>query len=166
MHSDADDRLTIGEAAAYLGVAPHTLRAWTRAGRVAAVRTAGGHRRYRRADLDELLGAAKAGSARRGARPSRPRRAPAQEAQPRRPSGGLSLLAQVGELFESLQPDEVVSAIATLLTESLACDSAAVSRYDAASDTVATLIDTSGMRVAGDWAAPLRPRRLPRHGAR
>ena len=39
MRTHNDDRLTIGEAAAYLGVAPHTLRAWTREGRVVATRT-------------------------------------------------------------------------------------------------------------------------------
>jgi len=143
MRTDTDDRITIGEAAAYLGVAPHTLRAWTREGSVPATRTAGGHRRYRRADLDELLGAARASSAR--PRPASP--VDDRAATPPAGRGGPSLLVQVGELFESLQPEEVVSAIATLLTEALSCDSAAVSTYDATRDAVATLIDTSGVET-------------------
>ena len=144
MHTHNDNSLAIGEAAAYLGVAPHTLRAWTREGRVAATRTAGGHRRYRQADLDELLGAASSAALRKPAAPATSSRSVATGDRAPEARGGPSLLAQVGELFESLRPDEVVSAIAGLLTEALACDSVAVSRYDATDDTVETLIDTSG----------------------
>src|ERR687887_2166801 len=47
--------LTLGQAAKYLGVAQSTIRKWSDDGRVAAFYTPGGHRRYRRADLDEFL---------------------------------------------------------------------------------------------------------------
>ena len=47
--------LTLGQAAAYLGVAQSTLRKWTDSGRVPAFKTPGGHRRYRRRDLDNFL---------------------------------------------------------------------------------------------------------------
>jgi excisionase family DNA binding protein len=49
------DWLTLGEAAAYLGVAQSTIRKWSDAGRVQAFKTPGGHRRFRREDLDAYL---------------------------------------------------------------------------------------------------------------
>ena len=49
------DWLTLGQAAKYLGVAQSTLRKWTDGGRVPAFKTPGGHRRYRRRDLDSFL---------------------------------------------------------------------------------------------------------------
>jgi excisionase family DNA binding protein len=59
--------LTLGQAARFLGVAQSTIRKWSDQGRVPAFYTPGGHRRYRRADLETFLarsgpsGAAKAG---------------------------------------------------------------------------------------------------------
>ena len=47
--------LTLGQAAKYLGVAQSTIRKWTDAGRLPAFKTPGGHRRYRRGDLDAFL---------------------------------------------------------------------------------------------------------------
>ena len=47
--------LTLGQAAKYLGVAQSTMRKWSDLGRVAAFYTPGGHRRYRRTDLDRFL---------------------------------------------------------------------------------------------------------------
>jgi excisionase family DNA binding protein len=49
------DWLTLGQAAKYLGVAQSTIRKWSDQGRVPAFYTPGGHRRYRRADLDAFL---------------------------------------------------------------------------------------------------------------
>jgi excisionase family DNA binding protein len=49
------DWLTLGQAAKYLGVAQSTIRKWSNQGRVPAFYTPGGHRRYRRADLDNFL---------------------------------------------------------------------------------------------------------------
>ena len=47
--------LTLGRAADYLGVAKGTLRRWADQGRVPAFYTPGGHRRFRRPDLDAFL---------------------------------------------------------------------------------------------------------------
>jgi excisionase family DNA binding protein len=49
------DWLTLGQAARFLGVAQSTIRKWSDQGRVPAFYTPGGHRRYRRADLDAFL---------------------------------------------------------------------------------------------------------------
>jgi excisionase family DNA binding protein len=49
------DWLTLGQAAKYLGVAQSTIRKWSDGGRLPAFYTPGGHRRYRRADLDDFL---------------------------------------------------------------------------------------------------------------
>jgi excisionase family DNA binding protein len=53
--SGEPDWLTLGQAAKYLGVAQSTIRKWSDQGRVPAFYTPGGHRRYRRADLDNFL---------------------------------------------------------------------------------------------------------------
>jgi len=49
------DWLTLGQAAKHLGVAQSTIRKWSDSGRVPAFYTPGGHRRYRRGDLDAFL---------------------------------------------------------------------------------------------------------------
>ena len=49
------DWLTLGQAAKYLGVAQSTIRKWSDVGRLPAFYTPGGHRRYRRGDLDDFL---------------------------------------------------------------------------------------------------------------
>jgi excisionase family DNA binding protein len=51
----APEWLTLGQAAKYLGVAQSTMRKWSDVGRLSAFYTPGGHRRYRRADLDQFL---------------------------------------------------------------------------------------------------------------
>ena len=52
---ETSEWLTLGQAANYLGVAPSTIRTWSDAKRVAFIKTPGGHRRYRRSDLDAFL---------------------------------------------------------------------------------------------------------------
>jgi excisionase family DNA binding protein len=49
------DWLTLGQAAKFLGVAQSTIRKWSDQGRLPAFYTPGGHRRYRRSDLDAFL---------------------------------------------------------------------------------------------------------------
>src|SRR5947199_10076852 len=49
------DWLTLGHAGKCLGVAQSTIRKWSDLGRVPAFYTPGGHRRYKRADLDAFL---------------------------------------------------------------------------------------------------------------
>ncbi len=50
-----NDWLTLGQAAKYLGVAQSTIRKWSDLGRLPAFYTPGGHRRYRRSDLETFL---------------------------------------------------------------------------------------------------------------
>jgi excisionase family DNA binding protein len=50
--STENDWLNLGEAAEVLGVHPATVRAWSDRGELPTQRTAGGHRRFRRADLE------------------------------------------------------------------------------------------------------------------
>ena len=52
---DDSEWLTLGQAARFLGVAQSTIRKWSDAGRVPAFYTPGGHRRYRRSDLEAFL---------------------------------------------------------------------------------------------------------------
>src|SRR3954447_10469464 len=59
------DWLTLGQAAKYLGVAQSTIRKWSDQGLLSAFYTPGGHRRFRRRDLDSFL----AGSGRGGPGP-------------------------------------------------------------------------------------------------
>ena len=47
--------MTLGQAAKYLGVAQSTIRKWSDDGKLPAFYTPGGHRRYRRGDLDAFL---------------------------------------------------------------------------------------------------------------
>src|SRR4029078_5671523 len=46
--------LTLGQAARFLRVAQHTIRKWSGQGRVPAFYTPGGHRRFRRGDLESF----------------------------------------------------------------------------------------------------------------
>ena len=51
-----DKIFSISEAAEYLGVSALTLRNWERQAKIRAFRTPGGHRRFRKSDLDVILG--------------------------------------------------------------------------------------------------------------
>jgi excisionase family DNA binding protein len=50
-----DELLTPAEAAHRLGVTPNTVTRWSRAGRISAIQTIGGHRRYRRSEIERVL---------------------------------------------------------------------------------------------------------------
>ena len=52
-----DELIAPAEACAMLGVTDQTLRRWVDLGHLAAVRTPGGHRRYRRSDVEALSAA-------------------------------------------------------------------------------------------------------------
>jgi excisionase family DNA binding protein len=58
------DWLTLGQAATYLGVAQSTVRKWSDSGRLPAFYTPGGHRRFRRRDLDSFLSGSRGAPAR------------------------------------------------------------------------------------------------------
>ena len=47
--------MTLGQAAKFLGVAQSTIRKWSDHGRIPTFYTPGGHRRYRRGDLETFL---------------------------------------------------------------------------------------------------------------
>ena len=48
--------LTISQAAEYLSVSNRTLRDWDKTGKLKSYKTDGGHRRYRKEDLDAFIG--------------------------------------------------------------------------------------------------------------
>jgi excisionase family DNA binding protein len=50
------DLLSIGEASEYLRVSIDTLRRWAKKGRIEALRSPGGHRYFKRTDLDRIFG--------------------------------------------------------------------------------------------------------------
>ena len=60
--------LTLGQAAAFLGAAQSTLRKWADAGRLPTFYTPGGHRRFRRDDLDAFLAGSRPAPAAAGER--------------------------------------------------------------------------------------------------
>jgi excisionase family DNA binding protein len=61
-----NDWLTLGQAAKFLGVAQSTIRKWSDLGRVPAFYTPGGHRRYKRGDLEDFLENSGPGKSERG----------------------------------------------------------------------------------------------------
>jgi len=57
MDTDGDNALlTPAEVAAMFRVSPKTVTRWARAGKLTALRTLGGHRRFRAAEVRDLLG--------------------------------------------------------------------------------------------------------------
>lgn len=57
--------LTLGQAAAFLGAAQSTVRKWADGGQLPAFYTPGGHRRFRRGDLEAFLAVPRGGPASR-----------------------------------------------------------------------------------------------------
>lgn len=57
---ETDALLTPAEVAAMFRVDPKTVTRWADAGKLTAIRTLGGHRRYREAEVRALLGGASA----------------------------------------------------------------------------------------------------------
>src|SRR5680860_938877 len=53
--SDAEALLTPAEVAALFRVDPKTVTRWAKAGKLSSIRTLGGHRRYREAEVRSLL---------------------------------------------------------------------------------------------------------------
>ncbi len=52
---ERDPLLTPGEVAALFRVDPKTVTRWAKAGKLTAIRTLGGHRRYRSSEVHRLL---------------------------------------------------------------------------------------------------------------
>ena len=55
-HEGPDELLTPAEVAALFRVDPKTVTRWAKAGKLTSIRTLGGHRRYRAAEVRALLG--------------------------------------------------------------------------------------------------------------
>jgi excisionase family DNA binding protein len=60
MAADQNDLLTPAEVAVLFRVNPKTVTRWARAGKISAIRTLGGHRRFRRAEIEAVLRAEEA----------------------------------------------------------------------------------------------------------
>lgn len=58
MTTHPDEILTPAEVARIFRVNPKTVTRWARAGKVPAIKTLGGHRRFRRTDVEAALAAA------------------------------------------------------------------------------------------------------------
>lgn len=50
-----DELLTPAEVASLFRVNPKTVTRWARAGKITAIRTLGGHRRFRRSEIEKYL---------------------------------------------------------------------------------------------------------------
>jgi excisionase family DNA binding protein len=53
---DSEALLTPAEVATMFRVDPKTVTRWAKAGKLSAIRTLGGHRRYRESEVRDLLG--------------------------------------------------------------------------------------------------------------
>ena len=53
--ADGDQLFTPAEAARRLGVTPNTVTRWSRAGKISAIQTMGGHRRFRRSEIERVV---------------------------------------------------------------------------------------------------------------
>jgi excisionase family DNA binding protein len=60
--SSRDELLTPAEVAAMFRVNPKTVTRWARAGKISAIRTLGGHRRFRAEEIRQFLDQVEEGS--------------------------------------------------------------------------------------------------------
>ncbi len=130
--------LSVQLAARRLGVSPDTIRRWTDSGFLPCIRTAGGHRRMRREDVDELATLV-AASDQAAARLAREREVD-------------TLVDASVALTSRLDLPELLGEIARRVTATLDCHFCAVSEYDPETDVVSVLADydRNGQRIA-DW---------------
>jgi excisionase family DNA binding protein len=132
--------LSVQLAARRLGVSSHTIRRWTASGVLPCIRTAGGHRRIKQEDVDELARAvAGAGGDQLAARLARGREVE-------------TLVETSIALTSCLDLTELLGEIARRLTAILDCHFCAVSDYDDETNMVRVLadFDRHGRRVT-DW---------------
>jgi len=127
--------VSVGQAARALGVTSDTVRRWTSTGLLPCVRTAGGHRRIAREDVEELRRAIGA-SGHLEARRAREREA--------------DTLAQASiDLVSVLDRQELLATIARHVTRLCECHSCAISEYHADGNFVRILaeFDSRGHRL-------------------
>ena len=130
--------LSVQLAARRLGVSPHTIRRWTASGFLPCTRTAGGHRRIKQEDVDELAKLAGGGD-HLAVRLAREREVE-------------TLVETSIALTSRLDLPELLAEIARRMTAILDCHFCAISDYDEQSATMRVLadFDRHGHRVA-DW---------------
>jgi excisionase family DNA binding protein len=130
--------LSVQLAARRLGVSPHTIRRWTASGFLPCTRTAGGHRRIKQEDIDELASLI-GDSNHLAARLARERELE-------------TLVGTAVALSAQLDLSELLAEIAKRMTSLLNCHFCAVSDYDEETRTVRVLadFDHSGRRWP-DW---------------
>jgi excisionase family DNA binding protein len=130
--------LSVQLAARRLGVSPHTIRRWTASGFLPCTRTAGGHRRIKQEDIDELASLI-GDSNHLAARLARERELE-------------TLVTTSVALSAQLDLAELLAEIAKRVTSLLNCHFCAVSDYDEETRTVRVLadFDHSGRRWP-DW---------------
>jgi excisionase family DNA binding protein len=119
--------LTVQTAARRLGVSPDTVRRWTSEGILPCVRTAGGHRRIRKDDVDDFVHLIK------GESPLAARQAHERAMD--------ALVETSVALAEQVNTGELLKELARRLTGILGCHFCAISNYDAEAQTVTTLAD-------------------------
>jgi len=130
--------LSVQRAARRLGVSPYTIRRWTESGLLPCIRTAGGHRRIKQEDVDELA-LLTAGGDRVAARLARERE--------------METLVEASVALTSrLDLTSLLVEIARRLSAILDCHFCAISDFDEASTMVHVLadFDRHGQRVT-DW---------------
>ncbi len=127
--------LSTQAAARRLGVAPHTLRRWAASGIIACVRTAGGHRRFRQEDVDELQ--------------RQSRHTGVREATVARERELDTLLDVLVTLTGQLDLPDLLAEIARQATRLLDCQACVISAFDKASGVVRPLaeFDRDGRRL-------------------
>lgn len=136
--------LSVQHAARRLGVSPHTIRRWTASGFLPCTRTAGGHRRIKQEDIDEL--ATSIGDSNHlAARLARERE--------------LETLVKTAIAVSSqLDLTELLREVAKQLTSLLDCHFCVISDYDHATRTVTVLADYDdvGNRRPDSWVYNVR----------
>ncbi len=130
--------LSVQLAARRLGVSPHTIRRWTASGLLPCTRTAGGHRRIKQEDIDEIANLV-GDDDHLTARLAREREVE-------------TLVETSIALTSRLDLSELLAEIARRTTAILDCHFCAISDYDERSGTMRVLadFDRHGHRVA-DW---------------
>ena len=130
--------LSVQLAARRMGVSPHTIRRWTASGFLPCTRTAGGHRRIKQEDIDELANLI-GDNNHLAARLARERELE-------------TLVDSSIALTSRLDLTELLTEIAKRLTGVLDCQFCAISDYDEDSGTVRVLADCDqyGRRLP-DW---------------
>jgi excisionase family DNA binding protein len=119
--------LSVQLAARRLGVSPHTIRRWTASGFLPCTRTAGGHRRIKQEDIDELTHLI-GGSNHLAARLARERELE-------------TLVATAIAVTSQLELPELLREVARQMTSLLECHFCAISEYDPETRRVTVLAD-------------------------